>query len=557
MQAATPASGLIRRITVRTTTGQPFKIAVVALTISLLLVYAAFPTRNHYWDGIGFALNIEGTAQSLDQGTPGKLQMLGSQIYFNPNHLLYNLLGYIFYLPIYKLLPHIRALRVLAAISMILSTATVVLQFLMMARWTKDFRLSLWLTLLMAFSATWWKFSTDANAYVPSVFLLVVCMFLFTNPLRCPPVVIIGLLHALSILVHQISVLFFPAALLAIWTHSSWSRGQNKRRVALYVLTSGGVVITAYLWVWFDVLGRDLSVQAFLGWITFNGPEEYDYQSVVSSVITSLKSLRKLFLGGRVSLALTFVEPPLLALMLSAMVLLLTNLVRRVWELRSGPAVPARMVDGRFSKIFLTTWLGVFSAFLSLWLIEYPYYRLFCMPALLLCLAMMLKRHAQLMKLLPSLVMFLAAFNFTFLIYPYSKLEATPPIRLAHEAKAIWKGNVVVLYEQPTCDNWIMQYFNPHTEWAQIDLNRRDQVARKIGEAFQAGQHVWLDTSVIGRLGLSLELLEWLQGLGTLTEAWGISNGRHHIQFVELLPLSRAASELSGACWLTKSESFC
>ena len=127
-------------------------------------------------------------------------------------------------------------------------------------------------------------------------------------------------------------------------------------------------------------------------------------------------------------------------------------------------------------------------------------------------------------------------FNFTFFVYPYAKVEATPPIKLAVDAKAIWKDNVLVLYKDFTCDNWMMKYFNPHTTWRQVDFSDQDDLARQLREAFQDGRIVWVDTTVLGHLASSPGVGQWLQNYASLSGTWGISNRKHHIQFAQLLP---------------------
>lgn len=52
-------------------------IALIALAI-----YAGIPTRNFYWDGVGFA-------QAIESGGAAPNLLL------NPNHLIYNLVGYL------------------------------------------------------------------------------------------------------------------------------------------------------------------------------------------------------------------------------------------------------------------------------------------------------------------------------------------------------------------------------------------------------------------------------------------------------------------------------
>lgn len=523
------------------------RLIAMALTAFLLIVYASFPTRNHYWDGIGFALNIEGAGQNAegllldDHHTDG-----ATSIYFNPNHLLHNLIGYLIYTPIHALLPDVRALEVLRAISMLSSVATVLLVFLMLTRLSRDLRFSVWMALLMAFSATWWKFSTDANAYVPSVFLLVLCGFLLTNPRRRPQAVTIGLLHALSILVHQISVLFFPAALVAIWSHSYWSSAGEKRRATLaYALTASLTVVAAYSWVWFGVLDRGWSLHGLMSWITSNGADTFAFRSASSNALESLRSSVRVFFGGRISLALAFVEKPLLLVLVGMM---LTALAYFVISLRKALGVPRRAVREPWfvepveldPRKFLVTWAAGFAAFLFIWLTEYPYYRLYYLPAVILLLGLALNRPRlpiarHRLTALAAFVCFMSVFNFTFLIYPYSKVEATPPIRLAVGANDAWNENALVLYKEFTCDNWMMRYFNPQTTWRQVDFADSDNVERQLRAAFQDGRTVWLDTAALGHLAASDEARQRLKKYGSLSRPWGISSQKHYIQFSQLL----------------------
>ena len=526
---------------------ESIRLIAVALAIILLIAYASFPTKNHYWDGIGFALNIEGAGQNADGLVLNDHTADGvGRIYFNPNHLFHNLIGYLIYTPTHVVLPSVRALDVLRAISIFSSVATSLLVFLILARSSRDLRFSAWMTLLMAFSATWWKFSTDADAYIPSVFLLVFCGFLLTNPGRRPPVVMIGLLHALGILVHQISVLFFPAVVVAIWSHSCWSDSRKRRRSALtYALTASVPVISAYLGVWLGVLDRPWSLQEFMKWTTSNGSEEFAFHSAASNAIETIRSSARVFFGGRISHALAFVEKPLLVvlvcLMLAALAYLVVGLAQ-AWRaprrVVSEPVLIESMENGSWR--FLVTWVVGFAAFLFIWLTEYPYYRLYYLPPVILLMGLALKRtHRPIerhrMSSLTAFVCFMAVFNFTFLIYPYSKIEATPPINLAVGAKGIWHENVLVLYKDFTCDNWMMRYFNPHTTWRKVDFTDRDDLARKLRAALQNGNTVWLDTTMLGHLTSSGEAREALEAFGRLSSPWGISNLKHHIQFAELL----------------------
>ena len=184
----------------------------------------------------------------------------------------------------------------------------------------------------------------------------------------------------------------------------------------------------------------------------------------------------------------------------------------------------------------------MFWLFLFAWQTEYPYYRLFYLPALILLLGRLphcgrlVVPRSRPIHPLGAFVVFTTAFNFTFLIYPYSRPEATPPIKLAVDARAIWKDDVLVLYKDFTCDNWMMKYFNPQTSWKRVDFGDRDNVARQLRDAFQNGRSVWVDTTVLGDVASSADVRQWLQNHASLANRFGISNEKHHIQFARLAP---------------------
>lgn len=521
--------------------------SVVLLAVFLVLVYGSFPTKNHYWDGIGFALNVEGLGESSRGPVLNAGDSQGvADVYFNPNHLLYNLSGYLLYRPLHAVFPALRAHDMLRAISMILSVATACLLFVSLNRWSRNSRLSLWLTLLMAFSATWWKFSTDADTYVPSTFFLMLVTYLMTDPLKRPSGWKIGILHAAAMLLHQIAIFFLPAAVLGLWIHPYWLEGRERRRSVFSYLTVAGVAVAvAYAWVWLGLLNGGWSSHAFLKWLTSNGSDVFSYQAAWANGLESLRSLLRVFFGGRVGLALEYVNRPVLIALVGVMVI---SLVRFVWTLarqlteRSLPFFEHRNEAVLPGMRFLLVWAGVFTAFQFIWLTEYPYYRLFYLPAVIFLVGALIQRSRspklkhQGTKPLAAFVVFMAAYNFCAYIYPYSREAATPPIHLANLASAsIWTGNEVVLYKDFTCDNWMMRYFNPRTTWFKADISDQEGIARYLEMARSSGRPVWIDTTLIGQLKNSPTAREGFGKFGGLSEPWGLANEKHYIQFSQVM----------------------
>lgn len=521
----------------------------LCLVLLILLVYASFPTRNYYWDGVGFALAVE-DAQSLTSGL------------FNPNHLFYNFFGYLLYQPLHWAAPDLRVLCLLQICSMLFSVATIYLLFSMLMASLRDSYTSACLTLLFAFSATWWKFSTDANVYVPSVFFLLLAASKLQR--RRPNWAAIGLIHAVGVLLHQIAVFFYPVVLVAVFQNGSLrGRKQALRDASLYTAMVAGLVILSYGWVWFGVVNgskqdsaavhyaqvdtsgvRTARVDNFLSWILSHGNEEYSFRSLTANAQDSLRSNVRLFFGGRFSLALNYIETPLLVIL---GVLLVCSVGLLAFTLRQAlrtHAVQCKLAvaEPQAEKLvpLLLTWIGSFATFLFLWLTEYPYYRLFYLPALILLFGVLMKRKRQLPAeehsyALASFVVVMIVINFTFLIYPYSKAEATPPVDLAIKAKEIWKDDVIY-YADFNCDNWMFKYFNKRTTWRPITFSDLEALREELLCLKSQGKKTWIDVTAFDHVQKSTDLKHWFVDEVSVPASHGLTTGKHRIKFSLLVP---------------------
>src|SRR6185503_2429997 len=118
------------------------------LCLAIAAIYLAFPTKVYYWDGITFAQAIE--------DAPGPNVSLA-----HPNHLVYSYVGYCFYRLLRTLGAELRAVTALQILSSLFSAASAAVLFAILRDTVRTVYLPVCLTLLFAFSATWWKFSTD------------------------------------------------------------------------------------------------------------------------------------------------------------------------------------------------------------------------------------------------------------------------------------------------------------------------------------------------------------------------------------------------------------
>jgi len=85
------------------------------ITLVALCAYLLLPTKNYFWDGIGFSQTIEDST--------------GIATLFHPNHLLYNVVGAVPYRLISTGYHDVRALDLLQRLNAVFGAATVYCMF--------------------------------------------------------------------------------------------------------------------------------------------------------------------------------------------------------------------------------------------------------------------------------------------------------------------------------------------------------------------------------------------------------------------------------------------
>src|SRR5215217_1213634 len=207
------------------------QIAPWLLLIVIALIYLSFPTRVYYWDGIVFAQAIEDAAS-----------LKASLVH--PNHLVYNFAGYIFYKLLRLLRPDMRALTALQILNSLLSAACAGVFLVILRETLRSLYVAVCLTLLFAFSATWWKFSTDANAYIPSVLFLLISFYLVLPKQKARPL-LLGVTFFISLAFHQLAVLMWPVLAFGVYLQNGELSIKRRTLNAFYFTTVAAVLIVA------------------------------------------------------------------------------------------------------------------------------------------------------------------------------------------------------------------------------------------------------------------------------------------------------------------------
>src|SRR5690348_14546923 len=195
---------------------------LTAATFFLVLaIYLLFPVKDYFFDGIYFAQTIEDSR--------------GLNLFlFHPNHLLYTATGYAIYRAAGATGMHARALNLLVLFNSLVSALAAAMFLQVLLEISSSAYLSCVTTLAFAFSATWWRYSPNADAYVPGIFFLIISFYLIL-PSRPGRPVTLALTHCLAMLFHQMTVMFYPVAVVGLWLQGANAPERERvRRVVLY-----------------------------------------------------------------------------------------------------------------------------------------------------------------------------------------------------------------------------------------------------------------------------------------------------------------------------------
>lgn len=361
-------------------TGRSFLLSCV-LSSAVLAVYLLFPTKNYFFDGIKFAQSIEDSPS------------LGGSL-IDPNHLIYRPAGYLVYKTLLATGLYVRALSALQFTNSILAALTALLFFHLLASTLGSRDLACALTLLFSFSATWWKFSTDANSYIPSVLFLVACFYLVLPTRRPHPLLAAGT-HTMAMLFHQLALFFFPVALLGVYYQSSgYPRSRRLCNVLTYASVAPLLTFTAYFCGFYITHARH-DLHSFIGWVTTRSSDASFSFSLWDNFFHTARGHVRLFLGGRMAFALagaktfTVVSIVVLVALLTALCVML---IRQSWRTKEFLG-QVQKSGGEFRRLtwLAVTWIVTYVIYLFFWLPQNAFYRLFYLPAIILLLGIFLR----------------------------------------------------------------------------------------------------------------------------------------------------------------------
>ncbi len=454
-----------------------------------LILYLALPTCNYYWDGVGFAVNIE------------KDHTAASLLY--PSHLLYNLWGAWLYRLSELLGFRTRALFLMQAANGVLAGLCVFMLSECLRLRKVAASLAVAWALVFGFSATWWRFASDANAYVPCIFLLLCAWVLLERYPR--GVILAGLATASAMLFHELAILFIPVAVMRL--------RRSGRPGWTYVAAALVPVVIAYP-IAFRAASHDTTLSGFFAWITIHSPDSGFSFNVFKDAALTIRGSLRLFFGGKLG---DFVRDRVSWAAAAALMISIVAFCARSVRQEFSISRPSR---------HLMLWTGIYAAFLFFWMPQNTFYRLFYLPPLILILATML-RSTLVWFFLPVLLFW----NFVFLVYPQSRPEFNVPRRFALAQRDTWTRGTPVAFHQFHPDLWTISYFAPQAVWIGIDRGDPAEAERALEYAHAENKTLWLEETAYDLIAANPDGRRWLAEHEHPDELMEFKDDKHDFRF--------------------------
>jgi hypothetical protein len=494
-----------------------------------LSIYGALPTVNYYWDGLIYADFLE------------RADTFGPAL-FHPNHLIYNFVGFLIFRLFHNLAFSDRALFALQYLSIFFASAAVAIFYLICRRFFVSVYLSLTVTGILAFAASWWRFATDANVYVISIaFLLLSFFFLVDTP---PKPVLAAISFFGALLFHELAVLFLPAGCLALWLAEVEQDSRKRiRNIAVFALLTAALIILSYLSAFYSISGG-LDAGAFGKWTTSFADAARHGPEAISAFFWFFKGTRQLFIDGSVNLLDGGLASwTLFLLFCAAACLLLVSLVSvrssiiRLFSDREW----LKDVD-RFLLAVCAAWVVPYICFFFLFEPQNTFYRLFYLPALVLIVGVALSsatRNSRYSFIRALFVLVFALYNLVFYIYPNSYPRSGTVLALALDANRVWDEKTSVCYElEGSTDAGIREviYFNRAVTWLPVDSLTLEDIQARFPAIYADNGTVWFEDNALRQIESDPERLAALASRYIADPGTELAVPKHGILFRKLEP---------------------
>src|SRR5581483_3291292 len=227
----------------------------VSLCLFFICLYLSHLPLNYTYDGMVFASHIERDHQPLWD-------------YFHPHHLIYTFLGRLIFLWGKSNGANWDGLVTLQFFDILTGIVGILTAFHLLVRETNDRFISALSAAGLAFTFSYWYFSTSPGVRIFATVTPLIAWYILTYLKNSPPAFgwVVGFAHAFAVLGHQTNLLLLPAFLGGIWCLEKKSACEKFRASAYYLTALMVGVLSVYGFIGRYICYRK-TYESWLWWV--------------------------------------------------------------------------------------------------------------------------------------------------------------------------------------------------------------------------------------------------------------------------------------------------
>lgn len=312
-------------------------------------------------------------------------------------------------------------------------------------------------------------------------------------------------------LVHELAVLFYPAAVIAVLTSRSIER---RRRIAVAMSSVAWLVSIVVYYACAALLHGISDPPGVAKWVTSNQSGVSPSLNPVGGLLLLPRANAELVAGHSFRLFATQASVTEFVIAVGAVVVtLILSVAIGARQLKGSPLSETlrntvwhmRSISGPTGLVIIV-WVGAYLLFLIFWEPWQTYYRAFYVPALALGLGLMLVNYHSVTGAKPSgaaalAVAALALFNLGFYIAPNMRAGANVMVAAAQAARSEWNERTVIFFADRNEADTAFEYFNEATRWKRLSRASLLTLDDEIQRVHNEGGEVWLNRGAVELVG--------------------------------------------------------
>jgi hypothetical protein len=431
----------------------------VILGSAFTVLYALFPSKMHFVDGVGYAWDIENLHMSYE---------------WHPHHPIWLPIMHMLFHTVKLVFPSLRSIAFLSFLNAILGGLSIILLVNLIRKLCRNMGIALLAGLFIGVSWGMMQYCCDVNIYMIEIVILlgIIHILISQDILTFRSALLSTFLVLLACLIHQMAFFFSIVVLIGIIVRMP--AGQKFKTAILCAITYAVLITLLNLVVYLvakPLVEIEMNV-SFMEWLTAYGsnPSWWTIAEEGFSRAQAIFHISQVNLffhtpnADAIYYDSHFNDPAVFRPVYTIFHVLVSGFI--LWEIIDLFRTRKRNSTFRQCRIILVSWFMIYFLFNQVYCAFEIHYKMFYLFPFLMLIAFRLNEINQrilkpLMVVLTLAACFIGVWNFETAMYPNSKPETNSNLRYALELSSITQpGDLVIFSRQQYYISWLFKYYS-------------------------------------------------------------------------------------------------